>query len=164
MRKLTFNTFLKQYILDLSGQASLSIHKLSRLAKKNYRLADPLLLYCLLEDKMDVYCKYSKLTPDLKQLTKDNYLDDKYDSYSFQKINQSYLRRVNAHEYDIGTKSLIRNNILKMMGDKKITKYRIYTDLSLNPGNINDYLSNGNSKKVSLDLVKKIYNYCSNYR
>ena len=51
-----------------------------------------------------------------------------------------------------------------MMDDKKITKYRVYRDLSLNPGNINDYLTNGNSKKVSMNVVKKIYNYCRNYR
>ena len=164
MRKITFNAFLKQYLLDLSGQTSLSIHKLSRLSKKNYRLMDPLLIYCLLENKMDIYYKYFDHNQDLDGLTKDNYLDDKYADYSFQKIHQSYLRRLNVNEYDLQTKTLIRDNILKMMNDKKISKYRVYTDLSLNPGNVNDYLANGNSKKVSLDLVKKIYNYCSNYR
>ena len=58
MRKLSFHGFLKQYLLDLSGQNSLSIHKLSRLSKKNYRLVNPLLLYCLLENKLNIYYKY----------------------------------------------------------------------------------------------------------
>ena len=164
MKKITFRGFLKQYLLDLSGQTSLSIHKLSKISKKNYRLLDPLLLYCLLENKMDIFDKYFDQNPDLDDLTKDNYLDDRFADYSFQKIHQSYLRRLNINEYDLQTKTLIRDNILKMMNDKNISKYRVYTDLSLNPGNVNDYLTNGNSKKVSLDLVKKIYNYCSNYR
>lgn len=164
MKTLSFISFLKFYLRDLSGQTSLSIHKLSKLSKKNYRLVDPLLLYCLLENKMDIYYKYFDRNQELDSLTKDNYLDDKYADYSFQKIHQSYLRRLNVDEYDLQTKTLIRDNILKMMIDKNISKYRVYTDLSLNPGNINDYLTNGNSKKVSLDLVKKIFNCCSNYR
>lgn len=164
MRKLSFHGFLKQYLLDLSDQNSLSIHKLSRLSKKNYRLVDPLLLYCLLENKLNIYYKYFEQNQNLVLLTKENFLDEAYSNYSFQKIYQSYLRRINTYEYDLQTKSLIRDNIIKMMDNKKISKYRIYTDLSLNPGNINDYLTNGNSKKVSLDLVKKIFNYCSNYR
>lgn len=164
MRRITFNAFLKQYLIDLSGQTSLSIHRLFKLSKKNYRLQDPLLLYCLLENKMNIYYKYFKQNPNLVFLTKENFLDNTYSNYSFQKIYQSYLRRINTCEYDLQTKSLIRDNIIEMMDNKKISKYRIYTDLSLNPGNINDYLTNGNSKKVSLDLVKKIYNYCSNYR
>ena len=82
MKKITFRGFLKQYLLDLSGQTSLSIHKLSKISKKNYRLLDPLLLYCLLENKMDIFDKYFNQNPDLDDLTKDNYLDDRFADYS----------------------------------------------------------------------------------
>jgi len=115
MRKLSFHGFLKQYLLDLSGQNSLSIHKLSRLSKKNYRLVDPLLLYCLLENKLNIYYKYFEQNQNLVLLTKENFLDEAYSNYSFQKIYQSYLRRINTYEYDLQTKSLIRDNIIKMM-------------------------------------------------
>ena len=150
--------------MDVSGQPSFSIHKLARLSKKNVRIVDPLILYCVFEDKMDIYQKYLTLDQNLVSLNKDNYLDNRYSDYGFQKIYQSYKRKSNSHEYDLQTKTLIRNNIIKMMDDKNITKYRVYKDLNLNPGNVNDYLTNGNSKKVSLELVKKIYNYCRNYR
>lgn len=115
MRKLSFHGFLKQYLLDLSGQNSLSIHKLSRLSKKNYRLVDPLLLCCLLENKLNIYYKYFEQNQNLVLLTKENFLDEAYSNYSFQKIYQSYLRRINTYEYDLQTKSLIRDNIIKMM-------------------------------------------------
>lgn len=164
MRSLTFNKFLKQYLVDVSGQPSFSVHKLAKLSKKNIRIVDPLILYCLFEDKMEICKKYLNLDDVLKTLNKNNYLDDRYSNYSFQKIHQSYVRKTNSNEYDLQTKTLIRNNIMKMMNDKDISKYRVYTDLSLNPGNVNDYLTNGNSKKVSLELVKIIYNYCRNYR
>lgn len=164
MRGLSFNKYLKLYLVDVSGQSSFSIHKLAKLSKKNIRIVDPLVLYCLLEDKMTIYNKYCGFNQELKSLSKDNFLDDRYKDYAFQKIHQSYIRKTKVFEYELETKKLIRENILKMMNDKKITKYRVYRDLSLNPGNINDYLTNGNSKKVSMDVVKKIYNYCRNYR
>ena len=96
----------------------------------------------------------------MDDLTKDNYLSDKFSNYSFGKIYQSYLRKTKTNEYDDETKALIRINILNSMKEKGISNYRIYTDLKANPGNVNDYLKNGNVKKVSLKLVKDIYRYC----
>ena len=164
MRYMTFNNYLKQYLADVSGQSSFSIHKLTKLSKRNVRILDPLILYCLFEDKMNIFNKYCSCNHNLESLNKNNFLDDKYSDYAFQKIYQSYTRKNNLSKYDLQTKGLIRDNILKLMNEKNISKYRIYSDLSLNPGNINDYLLNGNAKKVSLNLVKKIYNYCRNYR
>ncbi len=158
MRKLTFRTFIKRYLVDISGQQTLNIHKLAKLSKKNVRVIDPLILYCLFENKMNVLSRY--LNTNVEGLTTENFLDDKFSSYSFQKIYQSYLRKLKINEFDNETKSLIRDNIITMMKEKSISNYRIYTDLKANPGNINDYLKNGNSKKVSLELVKDIYNYC----
>ena len=158
MRQLTFKTFLKQYLADVSGRKSLSIHKLANLSKKNIRIVDPLILYCLLDNKLNTLSKY--LSIEISGLTQENFLDEQFSIYSFQKIYQSYLRKNKINEFDNETKSLIRINILISMKEKKISNYRIYTDLKANPGNVNDYLKNGNAKKVSLKLVKDIYNYC----
>ena len=162
MRKLSFETFLKNYLSDVSGKKSVSIHYMSELSKDNVRVIDPLVLYCLYKNKMNIFFKYFKddKYSDLKSLTKSNYLDASYSHYSFQKIRQSYERKASTPLYDNQTKSLIRDNIIKIMREKNISNYRVYTDLKLNPGNVNDYLTNGNSNKVSLELVKKIYNYC----
>ena len=165
MRKLSFEAFLKQYLIDVSGQKSLSIHKLAKLSKNNIRIIDPLVLYCVLNGKKEVLLKYLNKSEFefIDGLNKNNYLDDAFNDYSFKKIYQSYERKVNCVTYDNQTKSLIRDNILKMMSEKKISNYRVYKDLSLNPGNVNDYLTNGNPKKVSLKLVEDIYDYCLNY-
>ena len=165
MRKLTFVTFVKMYLMDVSGDSSLSIHKLAVLSKHNHRIIDPLILHCLFSDKMDIFFKYfdKEKYSDLKNLNLGNYLSDEFSRYSFKKIFHSYQRRVSITQYDNETKAMIRENILKMMDEKDITCYRIYTDLKINPGNINDFLKNCNTSKVSLELVKKIYNYCVAY-
>ena len=165
MRELTFETFLKQYLKDVSGANSLSIHKLSDLSKKNKRIVDPLILHCLLNNKMNILFKYldAEERTKLDILTKDNYLDNRFSNYSFIKIYQSYQRKKNTVTYDNEIKSMIREKILTIMKEKKITNYRVYKDLNANPGNVNDYLKNNNVNKVSLAMAKRIYNYCLSY-
>ena len=51
--------------------------------------------------------------------------------------------------------------IRKCQKEKHISNYRIYTDLHLNHGNINDYLTNGNVSKLSLATAQKILDYVS---
>ena len=53
MRKLTFEGFLKQYVAELSGVQTASVHKLADRMAKNPRLKEPLFLYALTFDKVD---------------------------------------------------------------------------------------------------------------
>ena len=46
---------------------------------------------------------------------------------------------------------------------KKVSKYRVYKDLKLNPGNFNDFLKNNNLDKLSFKNCKKAYDYVVNY-
>ena len=161
MRKLSFNSYLEQYLKDISGDVSLSVSKLVKKAKKNYRILDPLILYCALTDKRELFNKRSKnkYKELIDSLTIDNFLSDKYQNYNFSKIWDSYQHRVNVMDYNNVIKSRIRLNIIKTMQEKGITNYRVYTDLKLNPGNINAFLTNADTSKASLDLVKRIFNY-----
>lgn len=164
MRPLSFITFLENYIQDLSGIKTLNIHKLTKSSKRNYRLLDSLMLYCSLTNKKDIFNKYTnnKYKYAIEFLNEKTMLDQTYSDYDFAKIWDSYQHKINEYEYNNNIKSKIRDKIVKKMEEKNITNYRVYTDLKLNPGNINDYLTNGNSTKVSLPLVKKIYQYVSN--
>ncbi len=164
MRQMTFINYLKYYLSDVSGQKTVSIHKLYNLSKNNIRIISPLILYCVFSDKQNIFFKYFNVEefPLIEQLNRDNFLDSKFAEYDFQKIHQSYLRKINVTKYDDEIKLLVRNNILKLMKEKGITNYKVYKVLGLNPGNVNDYLSNGNPKKVSLATAKLIFEYCSN--
>ena len=50
MRKLTFEGFLKQYVAELSGVQTASVHKLAACLNENPRLKEPLFLYALAYD------------------------------------------------------------------------------------------------------------------
>ena len=56
-------------------------------------------------------------------------------------------------------KEAIRKKVLQMMQDGTCTNYRIYTDLKLNPGNVNSWLKNGDSNKASCRNAERILNY-----
>ena len=53
MRKLTFEGFLKQYVAELAGMQTASVHKLADCLNENPRLKEPLFLYALAFDKVD---------------------------------------------------------------------------------------------------------------
>ena len=162
MRTMTLETYAKNYLCDLTGQKSVSIHKLAGLANKNERIKNALIFYCFVMDKMRTLVKYLEIDEDEKELllSTGNIIENQYKRYDFEKIYQSYHRYVNRIKYDNEIKASIRKNTLQIMKDKKISKYQIYNSLHLNPGNINDYLTNGNVSKVSLSTSKKIYQYC----
>ena len=46
---------------------------------------------------------------------------------------------------------------------KKLTNYRLYKDLKLNPGNVNAWLKHNDSSKMSLDCARQIYKYAKSY-
>ena len=93
----------------------------------------------------------------MEELNRDNFLDERFLDYDFKKIWEAYLTSNKRIDYENEFKSKLRESILEKMKANKISKYRVYTDLKLNPGNVNDYLTNGNCKKVSLDVGKSIY-------
>ena len=165
MRRLKFETFLERYIHDVTGKRTLNIHKLSKIARKNVRLVDPLILYCTFTSKRLLLLGHieSKYAPLVAEVTRENFLDDAFDNNSFKKIWNSYQRQLNMKENNNEIKKLARNKIVKMMKKKKITNYRVYSNLKLNPGNVNDFLTNSNVEKVSLDLVKRINDFVENY-
>lgn len=59
MRKLTFEGFLKQYVAELSGIQTASVHKLADCLSENPRLKEPLFLYALAFDKVDLLLHYT---------------------------------------------------------------------------------------------------------
>ena len=59
MRKLTFEGFLKQYVAELSGVQTASIHRLADCLSENPRLKEPLFLYALAYDKVELLLRYT---------------------------------------------------------------------------------------------------------
>lgn len=172
MRELTFRGFLTQYVSSLSKQETHNLYKLAKEAgETNSRLVEPLLLYALFSNKQDV----------LLQATKNSWL---YNDYSFVlqkytvsgmtsllemqsdelnedylKVWRSYLSYKNRGQGDNHTKELMRQKVKRLQEKSGVTNYRIYTDLKLNPGNLNAWLKHGNSDKVSLETARRTLRY-----
>ena len=176
MRELTFAGFLSRYVRDLSTSGTNSISKLSHeAAKENYRLREPLLLYALFSGKEDLLFrsiensilkeKYLNLH---NQYTKDQLLyalmnNDSKIPAEYRKIWRSYKAQKNRKDTDAKTKEMMRQRILEMQKDKGVSNYRIYKELDLNPGNINDWLKNGAGEKVSLATARRTLEFLNSY-
>lgn len=163
MRHLTLLGFLSEYVKSLSECNSLNIHKLINEAYSgNYRLREPLFLYCFYSDKSDILLKYLNDT-DTKEYTfiitllKNNQIDDL--PTDFVKVLNSYKRKIGMKDNDDNIKRLILDKILKLKEQKRITNYRIYTDLNINAGNFNDFVKNRKLNRLSLDKSREVYNY-----
>ena len=167
MREQLFMNFLQDYLQDVSGLQTCNIHKLANEMKKNYRIRDSLILYCALsgDNRKKILNRFTnnKYKEVMSNLNENNFLSDDYEEYEFRKIWNSYQNKIKIVEYDNYIKENARLTILKSMKEKGITNYRVYKDLNLNPGNINDYLTNNNLKKVSVATVKAIANYVYTY-
>ena len=172
MRELTFRGFLTQYVKRLSVQETNSLYKLAAEASKsNPRLREPLLLYAVYSEKQGV----------LLQATKDPAM---YESYrlvvsqydadamttlfetaspvlpaEYHKVWRSYLSQKNRYQADSHTKELMRQKVKRLQEKYGITNYRIYTDLKLNPGNLNAWLKHGDGDKVSLETTRSVLRY-----
>ena len=167
MRKQLFINYLKDFLNDVSGSSTCNINKLVKKSKNNYRIRDSLILYCALsgESRTKLLLRFSNSDyfNVVTRVNEDNFLSDEFDDYDFKKIWDTYINKIKVYEYDDITKSQIHKNIIKKMDEKNISNYRVYKDLHLNPGNVNDYLTNGNVKKVSLETARNIYHYVCAY-
>ena len=176
MRELTFRGFLTQYVKQLSFEETNSLYKLAAEASgSNPRLREPLFLYAVYTQKERV----------LLQATKEPALYAEYDRmvslYTAEKITElfeqtspllpveyhkvwrSYQSRKNRGLADERTKELMRQKVKRLQEKYGVTTYRIYTDLNLNPGNLNAWLKHGNGDKVSLETARNTLRYVENH-
>lgn len=174
MRKLTFKGFLSQCVKNLSYSNTLDIKRLAKEATtNNLRLRAPLVLYVLASSKKDqlldalsdcidasemirMLNSFENSDPE-SQLGKGNAPEE------YMKVWNSYLVARDAPKRDDDLKSAMRNKILHVQAQKNCSNYRVYTDLKLNPGNINSWLKNGDSAKVSYKTAERVMEYVLRY-
>ena len=176
MRELTFRGFLTQYVRQLAEEETNSLYKLAAEAgSHNPRLREPLLLYAVYTQKEQVLLQATKepaLYAEYDQLvslyTADR-MTELFEQASpllpagYHKVWRSYQSRKNRGQAEEHTKELMRQKVKRLQEQKCITTYRIYTDLKLNPGNLNAWLKHGDSDKVSLETARRALRYVESY-
>ena len=132
MRKLTFEGFLKQYVAELSGIQTVSVHKLADCMTENPRLKEPLFLYALTFDKVDLLLRYtanSTVVAEYEQLSNryslaqmllllENQSHELPEGYL--KVWRSYCSVRDAALADNDTKELIHRRVLELQQKKEI--------------------------------------------
>ena len=170
MRALTFKGFLTQYVKELSQTNTLNLRTLAREAEEGiYRLAAPLVLYALATEKEASLQRAlgSSATADEMRRDMQAFFGTNVEQrllsgkapQDYTKVWEAFLVAKNAPERDKALKDAIRKKVLQKMQVGSCTNYRIYTDLKLNPGNVNSWLKNGDSSKVSCRNAERILNY-----
>lgn len=175
MRELTFRGFLTQYVKQLSDEKTNSLYKLAAEASSdNPRLREPLFLYAVYSQKEKVllqatkepklYAEYDRM---VSLYTADR-MTELFEQASpllpaeYHKVWRSYQSRKNRGQADEHTKELMRLKVKRLQEKNGVTNYRIYTDLKLNPGNLNAWLKHGDSDKVSLETARRTLRYVEN--
>lgn len=175
MRELTFAGYLTKYVRDLSFGETTRLSTLAEEAAwKNPRLREPLLLYALYTDKADVLLRATK-DKDLKERFQTILLQFSRDEIEhalqnessalpdeYKKVWRSYTIQRDRYKGDDHTKELMRKKVLRLQELGKVTNYRIYKELGLNPGNVNAWLKHGTSDKVSLETARAVLRYVEN--
>lgn len=176
MRELTFRGFLTQYVKQLSAEETNSLYKLAAEASSsNPRLREPLLLYAVYTQKEKVLLKATKAPvlyaeyDRLVSLYTADRMTELFEQaspllpFEYHKVWRSYQSRKNRGMADDHTKELMRQKVKRLQEKNCVTTYRIYTDLKLNPGNLNAWLKHGNGDKVSLETARKTLRYVEDY-
>ena len=172
MRELTFRGFLAQYVKSLSKYNTMNLSRLTEeAASENPRLREPLALYVIFSEKQCTYLKYAESFAVLHasvEIVK-RYTAKEVNEFltmhtfelaeEYHKAWRSYQSRKNRFSADVHTKSLMRSKVLRLQNAKQISNYRIYTDLKLNPGNINAWLKYGAAEKISLSNARRVLEY-----
>ena len=176
MRELTFRGFLTQYVKQLSAEETNSLYKLAAEASSsNPRLREPLFLYAVYTQKEKVLLQATK-EPVLRaeyhrlvSLYTADAVTELFEQaspvlpFEYHKVWKSYQSRKNRAQVDDHTKELMRQKVKRLQEKNGVTNYRIYTDLKLNPGNLNAWLKHGDSDKVSLETARRTLRYVEAY-
>ena len=132
MRKLTFEGFLKQYVAEISGVQTASVHKLADRMAENPRLKEPLFLYALAFNKVELLLRYtanSTIAAEYEQLSNLYSLEqmlvllEKQSSElpeGYLKVWRSYCSVRDAALADNDTKELIHRRVLELQQKKEI--------------------------------------------
>lgn len=171
MRELTFRGFLQQYVQELSGSKTTSLYKLANEATTNLRLREPLMLYAMYSNKTSVLLQATKdealkaIYSRFAQTHTCEQLNDAFNSEvttldnEYRKVWRSYQARKHRCVTDDHTKELMRQKIKRLQPTRNVSNYQMYTQLHLNPGNINAWLKHGDGTKVSLDTARNILHF-----
>jgi len=172
---MTLESFLLTYAMELTESSTKSLNRLLSMSLNGHaRAFEPVALLFVLRGRGDELRKQVRDTVHedstrfllgtvsdkdslLGLLAGDSRNNDGLLRY--RKVYQAYANYENRLSIDRKASLLLRDKMQPIMMRKGISNYRVYTDLSLNPGNVNAFLKNGDASKVSRKTARKMFEY-----
>ena len=144
MKTKTFKSFLLDYVKEMNPERSLSLFKNEMYVTNDTRLLNVYTFYLLfdsnvsntLEEKKtkfpNLYLKYSEYKKRYKNVTLDNLSEMVKILDDFDELKQLYTSYKNlvVNKKQI-VKSMYHKRITDLQNEKKISNYKIYTNLNL---------------------------------
>ena len=168
MRRLSFESFLATYVKELSFSNTLNLNKLTKeVLFDNPRLKEPLFLYVLTSGKTTLFMQYisdTALSDEFNNLLNKDTLQLVIERNSelpieYTKVYKSYVCIRDRSKAENHTKELMLNKFRRLKNEKRISDYKIYTDLKINPGNFNAFVKREQFDKLSLDKFREVLNF-----
>lgn len=172
MRELTFRGFMKQYVTCLSFAHTSAVSQLvGEAATSNPRLREPLLLYAMVNDRLQALLTASEGTPCasffhayLQRFSKDELLQklengDTELPHEFHKVWLSYQAEKMKPAHEASMKGLYRTRILDLKETCSVSTYRLCKDLKLNNANVCTWLRTGEPRLVTVDTARRMCRY-----
>ncbi len=168
-KKMLFKNYLKSYCKDLTGTEDYRLSSFASKLNDNPRSQHPVFLYALMFPNE----KYFKNKLNQKQLEEYSVLEKHYEKYKdielmlqkekfliieYRKVYDAYIQYTSDYAADTPLKRAYHEKILQMLGNRKISNYRICVDNNLNQGNFHSFLK-GDYSKLSKDKCKDVYLY-----
>ena len=158
MPTLTYKGFLKLYVREISGLDTNKIDTLAYVACKELpRLRYPLYAYAKEHGQLgQLALAVKKYSSDLTIMTENS-------KWEQTKLMQVYNYHKNSKVNDDRVKVLMRDKIIQIKEQKGISNYHICKALGLNSGNVNAFIKNGGTSKISLSAAERIFEYLKNH-
>ena len=180
MRQLTLKGFLRQYCKVLADLDTLSYARLASRAENGWaRVVEPLVLLAAVEGKLPLLKKRAGalvseavsqlegalgLAQGCDRVDESSLLERKIDlPDSFRKVLVSYEAEVGKVANDRRLTGLLREMLLPIMDEKKLTGYRLCKELGLNSGNVYAFLAKGDVKCVSKETALRMLEFAEAY-
>ena len=170
MRELTFKSYLRRELKEISYCKSLDISELvSEIANGHNEISETLMLYCIFYDKVSALQKAVAKTPGfnkdcmlLKATEKELSSSKSAIPSNFKNVYADYMKQKvankNSHEY----KETLRKKILTLNKKYKYPIRKLGLLVEIDPSNLNAFLKNKEYSKVSPDKLEKIVDFLKN--
>ena len=172
MREWTLKGYLLSQMQMLAEYDGESLYKFAAMATSDARLKDVLCMYLVLYVegplKTKLLKKYTALATachTLEGLSVENAVTflDGTDFIGYRTVYDNFLYMRDRQTKEDNLKRMMHQKIVERQREKRLSNYRIYTHLKLNPGNINAFLKSGDVSKVSLQTTRRILMYVNEH-